>query len=517
MDKDKDWDIGQILPRKKPISRFAKDTEAVLMEFDTTGGKPAVQGVELPKQEITKIKYEAEPLCSYSPVNPLITKVDVWLWPSKFTFYERFRTDAEKNFTRYYGECQHIKFFSYMPQYIQLDYGQRNWYLWWRENVRNKIYLQTDYSYILLYIYEIINLPDLIPAADGIELLMDVWLAYRNEYKRLDRYIIEWLCDYCLINQLNPLFARIDSELMNEIHAQASFKEFYIKIDENSDPYLAMLMKSASNYDWQKSKYVTEETRELFQKYITEAYNYTAKRHISADRMSQTKVTRDAYSGSLCAYNVKRRIDIEYNTFTRSADLRLIVSDVIKYAENKVRAMVGIKGRLSTPSLTDDVIATLEEYFVQFQLKPARKKTKEEEAEDQYAHLYEARSATLSTDAALEIEKESWEITHTLVETFEEEPEEVIEETESIADETKSFIINAIKYILLEDKVGFTAIAEMNNMLEDSLVECINEYIYDIIGDIVIYADDDWYSIIPDYIGEMEELVNGRAATAEDT
>ena len=527
---DKEWEVDYILPPKKPAGKFKQDTEAVLVEIAPIGDDQPVAGTIPPKEKHKSTynkatqKYEARPVCSYTPENPFIKNVTVWLWPSKFTFYERFHSDAERNFDKKYGECEHMKFFSYMPQYIQLETAQFNWYLWWRENVRKGIYLPTDYSYILLYVYEIINLPERIPAETGITLMCDIWLAYRKMYSKLDRYMIEWICDYCLINQLVPPYDRFDDEVMTEIKQLAGFREFFIKVDEaNLDPYYSMLMYTSTNYDWTKSKYVTDENREMFRQHITQAFQNTARQHITTDHMTDAKMTRDAYSGSLCAYNVKRRIDIDYKTFTRSAELRLVVSDMIKYAENKVRAMIGIKGRLSTPNLKDEMIASFDQYFDQF--RTVRKKPKDEEAENEYSHLYEARSSELSTDSALAIEQESWNITNTLVDALvtpevitepetdtyiEPEEPEIIEPEEPETDKDSDIIL-AIKYIYHRDKGEFDELVKRNNMLDDTMIECINEYVYDIIGDIAIEPDGDWYAVIPDYTKEMEDLIDGRS------
>ena len=530
---DKEWEVDYILPPKKSRGKFKQDTEATLIELEPVSDEKPSSAVSIipPKSQHKSTynqstqKYEARPICSYSPENPFIQNVNVWLWPSKFTFYERFHSDAERNFDKTSDECQHIKFFSYMPQYIQLDELQLKWYFWWRENVRNGVFLATDYSYILLYVYEIINLPERIPAGNGVGMMCDVWLAYREMYNKLDHYMIEWICDYCLINQLSPPFEKFSGEIMNVIKQQAGFKEFFMKTDEsNRDPYFAMLMYTSSNYDWTKSKYINDENRELFRTHITQAFQQTAKLFITDTHMTDAKMTRDAYSGSLCAYNVKRRIDIDYRTFTRSTELRLIVSDIIKQAENNVRGMIGIKGRLSTTSLTDEMLAAINQYFEQF--KTPKKKSKDEDPENEYSHLYEARSNELSTESALAIEQDSWGITNTLVDAFDTpaetyiEPDEPETEIESVPEQPESEnndIILAIKYIYQRDRVAFDDLVKRNNMLDDTMIECINEYVYDIIGDIAIEPGDEWYAIIPDYMKEMEDLINGRPTESSET
>ena len=65
------------------------------------------------------------------------------------------------------------------------------WYLWFRELVGKGQYPDTDYSYILLYVYEIINLPHCGDAMERREILLGLWLNYRKRYAQLDSYLPE--------------------------------------------------------------------------------------------------------------------------------------------------------------------------------------------------------------------------------------------------------------------------------------------------------------------------------------
>ncbi|MBQ1233289.1 MAG: TerB N-terminal domain-containing protein, partial [Clostridia bacterium] len=97
----------------------------------------------------------------YEMQSGLVHRVSIYPWKSGYTYYEKFCRDGEY-LRRIKGkEAPHVGFFSYMPQYGQMTKAQLAYYLWWRENIiEHGIYLPADYSYILLNIYELINLPD---------------------------------------------------------------------------------------------------------------------------------------------------------------------------------------------------------------------------------------------------------------------------------------------------------------------------------------------------------------------
>ena len=101
-----------------------------------------------------------EPLSDYCPGGVLIHRVKVYAWNSNFHYFDQFAKDAV-----FYDGLESPKsarpegFFSYFPQYVQLGRRQVDWYLYWRGRVRAGVYPDTDYAYILLYIFELINLP----------------------------------------------------------------------------------------------------------------------------------------------------------------------------------------------------------------------------------------------------------------------------------------------------------------------------------------------------------------------
>jgi hypothetical protein len=510
-----------------------------------------------------------EPYLRYKPEdNRLIGEVRISMWPSPFTFYERFRSDAKRYYNHASRDCEPAPFFSFMPQYTQLNADQRAWYFRWRSLIRSGKFPASDFGYVMLYIYELINLSDTIEPSSVLNSLCDVWLAYRTQHPRLDRYLSEWVCDLCLINQLPLPYDRLKI-IYPQILSAARFKEFYAGCDKGSDsPFAAALFDFNSGYDWRQSKYLTDENRPLFEKHIRGAFiaacrelentqkqtadiNNSVKGDLLAVALrsygSKLKVIRDAYSGALCSYEIKRRIEVDYSCCTRSPELRFIVTDMVKYAENNVRALLGIKSRFNTPNLPQSARTLIYDYFAPLRAKPGKKG---EELPD-YERQYEAASASLSPKAALELERRSWETTDRLVRAFSDESaipnadnnitenntpsaettetaEINIKNTESqiytsfddseteipdFSEQDPNLVLCARAYRLLRagDAKGFTALAGELNVMPETLAENLNEYSYEIVGDIAAEPDDSGsgWRIVADYAAELDEYFGG--------
>lgn len=529
-DIDRFWDLNTLLPKKRPVSPAysAPNTDTVEINIDSHTERE--DGVKIPPRH-DALKYRShalEPYLIYTPENSLIKRVEVSKWSTKFNFYENFRMDAVRLWNRAAVECEHVPFFAYVPQYSQLKYAQLKWYLWWRENVRQGVYLRTDFCYILIYIYEILNCPNLVEAKDGIELLCDIWLAYRKQHPRIDSYMCEWLCDYALINKLPCPTYRLEP-ILGEIVIKANLKEFYI--DGGNTSAVAEMLSHSSIYDWRKSRYVTEENISVFAAHIRGAFDKVWREVISknsSDGAKLLRVERVSYEGALCVYDMKRTLAVEYASYTRSPRFRFVATDIIKYSENRVRMALGIKSRLKVEELTDEMRASIDRYFDEN--LPAQKKIRSqkygesESAVPEYDKHYEPISSTLSVENAMEIEKASWGTAELLNAAFEEEkPDAWVEpvapiEREALAaqgdgqDEFSVLVgmldntaLEAITLLVGGDADGIAKCAKNAGILADALADKINECAFDIIGDSIIEPDGSGYRIIADYEGDIKK------------
>ncbi len=525
-ENDDFWELSDITPPKmnKGIKAHREtDVESVLVQ-PYNEERYTARSFAISKRE----EYKEELLLSYTPEKSLLTRVDVYTWPSKYTFYERFMIDAHRFFGISGEKTEPVKYFSYMPSYMQMSLKQKKWYFYWRSCVRMGKYLPTDSSYVLLYVYEIINLPDLIPAEQGINELCDVWKNYRESYTKLDKYMSEWVCDYCLINKLEFPFQKTRGFLEDAFDICA-LKQFYTELSDN-DAYSALLFRKACSYKWWKSKYINDENRSVFEKHINAAFSYAVKRLASADgrfdgnssgRLIEKKAVRDAYSGSLCAYNVKRRIDVTYLDIANIGELGFVVTDMVRYCENRVRAHFGLRARLMVQNLTEQHKRVIDEYFDKY-LPPAElSKGKKNSRNIDLDYYEEEKPFSVSFDKAREIERASWQTTDRLTEDmFDEEDfrysgEEYIEQKterkkngESVEAMALDVSREGLSCIAKGDLDGFMRIAEESYMLPETLVECVNELCYEILGDVGVEERDGRYILISDYEQEIKEWLN---------
>lgn len=563
---DRFWDLESLLPQKRPVSPTVRQPNTDTVEVELGGDGVSQPGTAIPKRpdgvgssvsvrspheqarRLNELplrqkanEYRSKPLdpyLIYSPQSKLIRRVEVSRWESRFNFYENFINDAKRLWSRTAAECAHVSFFSYIPQYSQLKYAQLKWYLWWRDNVRRGVYLRTDFCYILLYIYEIINCPELISPEEGVIKLCDIWLNFRNEHRRIDSYMCEWLCDYCLIHKL-PCPKQKLEPILSDIILSATLKEFYMDADGVSG---AGMLIHSSSYEWRKSRYVTNENIEIFSTHIKAAFNKAYTEIFARDGegyFKEYRVERTSYEGALCVYSNKRTVAVEYVSFARSPKFQFTVTDIIKYSENRIRMALGIKSRLKVEGLDDKLRACIDGYFDEH--LPAPKKTRSVKNAElspevhEYDKLYEPLSSSLSLENALEIEKKSWSTTDILTSAFEDatdvapitdvQPEPPIPEAPmpepaaineaaapemSGSDEFEALVSSlddisktALTSIMGGDSQGIKKAAEAHGLLADALADKINETAFDIIGDSIIEPEGTGYRIISDYEGDI--------------
>ena len=363
------------------------------------------------------------PILEYEPDSALLHRVSVYLPRSTHTYYDAFCRTAQAFAKRRGSPAQPIPFFSYVPQYDQMTRAQLDWYLCLRDCIRKGVCPATDYSYLLLLAFEIINLAEHGDTTEGQATLVRLWQNYRAAYPQLSGYLPEWICDYSLIHCLPPPV--LSHEDRTEIMRHCTLKEFYVA--GGADGYLQALLCFASNYDYRKSKFCTPETRPQFDRVIPTVLSAVMDR-LSRDGklfsglgMDDSKLSRFAYNGALCASENRRRLEVSYCSFSRSHELRFLVTDIVKYTENKLRATLGIRSRMTVYALPTEAREAIDaECAALLPKKETRRPAKTEEP-PAYEALYDLPALPLDPARAAEIERASWDTTERLVEAFEAE------------------------------------------------------------------------------------------------
>lgn len=455
------WDISRWVPEKKrpapPLISHPSHTEAVEMELpDLPGSSPSAPPAAEPPISAQKISSDptavvgvthfvpphtpeetsgGTPADTYTPDGAFLHRVRVYDWPSGYHYFDQFIKDAEYYATQHGRKTTPEPFFSYFPQYVQLNRRQLAWYLWWRDAAREGCYAATDYAYVLLYIFELLNLPSPPGSTEGRDALAAVWMAYRSTYRQLDHYMCEWLCDYCLIHHLSAP-VNILAPALDDIVRESRLKEFYLSAaitaqDGKDDLATAqILLRHACHYDYRKSKFATGEHKAMFDRIIPAAV--AAVVPMLTDRshgkplvtLQESMATRDAYVGALCAYRNKCRIEVDYTSFSRSHELRFLIGDMVKHIENRLRGRIGVRSRLSTMSLPIPLRDALDAYLRTHlpDERPAVAPSKKVTPVPDYEKRYDLPRKAVSLADADAIEQASWDTTRILTEAFAEDP-----------------------------------------------------------------------------------------------
>lgn len=535
------WDIDALIPQRR-LPHTSADTSTAEIVVEPRKGNDTQRTEDfsarryIPPHNAEEAKVrEAED--EYTPAGSLIKRVRVFRPKSNYQSNEAFLRDARRLQNVKGRECPHVTFFSYVPQYAQMERAQLEWYLWWRENFQNGVSLSTDYSYLLLYAYEMINLAKELGAENAQRELARLWSEYREIFHQLDLVLPEWICDLSLIYHLAPPDV-FQGNMLYAAMSRCVLKEFYISA-AGEDGLLRGLLLFCSNYDYQKSKFYTKETKHLFDRMILGAARY-ALEHMSEDGtllnvkgMDTSRMVRDSYNGALCAYQNRRQIAIEYNAFTRSNDLCYLITDIVKYTENQIRASLGIRARLSIYALPAKIRADITAYLAGKLPQRPQKSNRNGEEDPSYAHLYDLPKHAFSRELAHSIERESWNTTERLVEAFEEasatesaqgkttdttEVHERLQEGRALEDAVtateEEFLTALKKYlpflsaVLRRDVRGQRKCSEALHLTPELAADKVNEIAAEHMGDILLEEAENGYSVIEDYMDTVKDLLD---------
>lgn len=543
----------KIPPRENYPSQTMNPFTSLKPQYRTSSykRKPPVRQAPQPMQ-----KPPVEPPKVYEKHGALISKITVESWSGEMDFYTRFALDAEKSHLakpqRPNEELKPAQFYSLVPQYSHMTGAQTEYYRRLREFWRHGKHPDCDSAYVMLYIFELLNLGS-VDKSEIARALTSVWLGYRERMPRLDSYMCEWLEDFCMINDL-PLPDEIFSHI-SEIAAKAHFKEYYFDAmlsdalaTQNLDTRTlaaSALIDCYSDYVFSASKYYGE-NREKYDRYIPLAVSAVLdeglkqKRGIFACDKSY-KVVVDTFIGCAVSSDKKKRVKIEFTSFLRGIETREYVTALVKYSENVLRRSLGIKAKLGVKSLDEWTTAIVDSFFAPLMPREKVKKPADEMyMPDGYLKNYEAETSGFDFDTAAEIERLSWANTARLTAS---EDEEKPAESGEAAEESEVSLDGEISSDIYDTAVGdntdnkeenpqeeesptdagngdngadmdfmrsaamaalegrFREWAKESGYYEGEAQDRVNTYFLDIIGDVILED----FTFIEDYREDIEE------------
>ena len=514
-DKDSFWDLDKLVPKKTPLYQFSTKEKTVTVV--TEGGPDAHSDrLKLTLPADTDSETADSGVTEYRPEGGLIKRVTVKHKPDKFDFHANFVKAGEIYYDFKGQECDFASFYSYMPQYTQLNQAQKNYYFYWRSMVRKNKLIKTDYSYFYLYVYEILNLSDKMPREEALKLLIKLWREYRGALPNIDSNMALWVQDFCLVYNLPCPMDEI-KDFVFDVMGASGFKEFYLSDAETlGKKGVSSLIAYLSDYDWRRGKYAGGDNKEAYSSHLIGAMGLVISRLFDGGKILSENETvtlsRSAFRSALTTASIKYKIEVEYRPMSTESELRDTVTSALKYTENKLRALMGVKSRLAVKELAPEYKAIVDRYFEELFEEANRERIRASRPE--YEKLYEAESTGLSALDADEIERTSWSTTARLVETdgeeySEPEPDIPPEITESSEDSRDTYGLDAdrvefVSAALLCDTGKMKEICDRVGMLADAIADEINEAFVDGFGDVVLEECDGEYRVIEDYREDVE-------------
>ncbi len=295
---------------------------------------------------------------------------------SEQLFVEQAKQFAQKSvrFARF------TPFAAYWPTYAVMSAAQSQWYFYWRGLVRGGEYPPTDLSYIFLYVYELINLVGVDSPLDAYQKLKSVWRAYRDTYPRLDRYLYPWACDLAFLHYLDVPRDDLDDVCAPTVNSMDLDRQLSVKFNQTPLSLDVALLSRASNYDMTKSRFY-QSANKVCDEYIpktialVDAFLQKQQGGRIAEKFRPEPVHRERYLFQSALYAGEPRImTIDAVPFSTHPPLRDFLSQVMRYAESKLRSIRGYRGKLRGITL-DETFKRLIDGYLERELteKPAPK------------------------------------------------------------------------------------------------------------------------------------------------
>lgn len=337
------------------------------------GSKPALISSRVAEYQMGSEQGKAVPIPPRSQTVPAKSVVgpETLYAPGTHSFF----LDAEKLADYEEPQAEFVPFQRYYPTYYDMTSPQRKWYFFWRGQVRRGNYLDTDISYIFLYIYELINRVGVSELMEGYDQICQIWRHYRPRFPRLDYYLVDWIADYALFYHapIDPLDIYREALDLGYVPLPDLLLPDYLS--GSCDRIPLILLEKFSAYDLRASSFYQKGGAELCQKVMPAAVELVNQYLLREKKQSLFQyfrplhsilIRRRPFEGAL--FGEKRSEPITVATvllYSQHTPLRDFLSAVFKYAENRLRETSNFRGRLSGYHLDPKIQALLDERLFQ--------------------------------------------------------------------------------------------------------------------------------------------------------
>ena len=266
-----------------------------------------------------------------------------------------------------------VPFMSYWPTYGVMNDSQRQWYLYWRSEVRQGRFPDTDLSYLFVHTYELINGVGWKDPQAGYNQLKQLWIHYRARNPQLDVYMQEWLLDYMLVHHLDLPLSEILDIASGYLPAEIQDMEMHRILQNRISDVSLNLLRRYYDYDITLSKFYRDGGQEVLEKVIpkvmvlVDSYLLRTRQAGIADQFIQDNVrTTERVLFRKAVYDdtlYGKTVPLSYVPVGENSDFVQLVTRIFRCTENKCREQLGFRGRLRGKTLEPELAGLIERYL----------------------------------------------------------------------------------------------------------------------------------------------------------
>jgi len=283
---------------------------------------------------------------------------------------ERFVAAARELARRGGRRAPFVPFHCYWPTYGDMTEDQLRWYLYWRGQVREGQYYDTDLSYIFVHVYELLNDVGVHDAADGLGKLTGLFCGYRDRYPKLADYLVDWIADYIVVNRLPEEPLNVYREA-----TEAGFEQRDVDlplaacIARPLHEMPIVLVDQLTDYKIRKGKFYGMGNAEMVDRHMGLAFEQVNE--YMAEQSGRgifdlfrpcppQPVRRSPFQSALYAGDTREVTIARVIPYSQHPPLREFLTGVAKYTENRLRARQGYSGRLRGMVIGPAIMALLD-------------------------------------------------------------------------------------------------------------------------------------------------------------
>jgi TM2 domain-containing membrane protein YozV len=337
---------GEIYPEyKELLSRSRQKPSMPILPINTEGTFYKEENIILPKYaHLTTPKHILDEI--HQIKNPKKDSIDTKYGISIEFSLSTSNTDFIKESLGYAykreNPCQHQPLKAYYTTYRDLNSKQKKWFFYWREQVLNGNYLDTDLSYIFLFVYELLNYTFNKKASFNISMLERLYTHYLDTHPNLEHYLSRWMSDF--------LVELKEEELANEWYKENSYEnKLYTTLVTQKEklekisitvwkPYIINYRETAFFRPNKNKIYKTfKESVPLLERAYEEQGKDILKEWF---RRHEDKRSRQLFPGAVISRKTEEYVDISYS-YKSTEEMYDQITALFRLSENVVRKLVG--------------------------------------------------------------------------------------------------------------------------------------------------------------------------------